>query len=126
MTVERCVVLHNEILQHGWIGSGRSPDQLAANCTHWFDYYGAKAEAVRPNLDPDLIIFLERALLPNVEEFSFFYWVNSLAGPEYMFEFELSFSYGGMADAEDAEEWGERFVVLYAMNDFGSHRLGLV
>jgi hypothetical protein len=88
MDVERCVVLHNEILQHGWIGSGRSPDQLAANCTHWFDYYGAKAEAVRPSLDPDLIIFLERALLPNVEEFSFFYWVNSLAGPDYMFEFE--------------------------------------
>jgi hypothetical protein len=127
MDVERCIALHNEILQHGWIGSGRSPDQLAANCTNWFDYHGASAAALRPSLDSDLILFLERARFPNVENFSFFYWVNNLAWPEYMFESgELFDTHGYRANAEDSEEWAERFVVLYAMNDFGSHRLGLV
>jgi hypothetical protein len=83
--------------------------------------------ALRPSLDSDLILFLERARFPNVENFSFFYWVNNLAWPEYMFESgELFDTHGYRANVEDSEEWAERFVVLYAMNDFGSHRLGLV
>lgn len=129
MEVERCIELHNEILRHGWIGSGRSPDIFEANCPKWTNYYGADAEAVRSNLSPDLANFLKQARIPVVPdaEFSFSYWVSDLAEPGFLFDFEQQFaSHGDDAAGADDDDWGKRFVLLYAMNDFGSHRLGLV
>jgi hypothetical protein len=129
MEVERCIELHNEILRHGWIGSGRSPNIFEANCPKWSDHYGADAEAVRSDLSPDLADFLKQARIPVVPnaEFSFSYWVSDLAGPELLFEFEELFAiHGDDAAWAGDDDLGKRFVLLYSMNDFGSHRLGLV
>lgn len=130
MQVERCVELHNEILHHGWIGSGRSADTFEASCPRWFDYFGTQAEAVRNDLAPDLVEFLKQAripVLPSGSEFSFSYWVYSLTGPGSMFESPETFTIHEY-DAADADDkyWEKRFVLLYWMNDFGSHRLGLM
>lgn len=130
MQVERCVALHNEILRHGWIGSGRNADTFETNCPSWFDYCGTHAEAVRNDLAPDLMEFLKQAripVLPSGSEFSFSYWVAGLAGPELMFESEETFTthVDDAADADD-KDWEKRFVLLYMMNDFGSHGLGLM
>ncbi|KAI4614255.1 uncharacterized protein J4E87_009653 [Alternaria ethzedia] len=92
MNVERCISLHNEIVRHGWVGSGRSPDTLASHGKSWFQVFGEEAEAERSNLSPDLVQFLEQVQIPRVEEEGFypefFYWVQGLSHPEYMFEFE--------------------------------------
>ena len=92
MNVERCISLHNEIVRHGWVGSGRSPDTLASHSKSWFEVFGDEAEAERSNLSPGLIQFLEQVQIPRVEEEGlypeFFYWVQGLSHPEYMFEIE--------------------------------------
>ena len=92
MNVERCISLHNEIVRHGWVGSGRSADTLASHSKSWFEVFGDEAEAERSNLSPGLIQFLEKIQIPRIEEEGFypefFYWVQGLSHPEYMFEFE--------------------------------------
>jgi len=92
MNVERCISLHNEIVRHGWVGSGRSADSLASHSKPWFQVFGEEAEAERSALSPDLVQFLEQVQIPRVEEegfyTEFFYWVQGLSHPEYMFEFE--------------------------------------
>ena len=92
MNVERCISLHNEIVRHGWVGSGRSADTLASHSKSWFQVFGEEAEAERSALSPDLVQFLEQVQIPRVEEEGFypefFYWVQGLSHPEYMFEFE--------------------------------------
>ncbi|KAI4643339.1 uncharacterized protein J4E79_011280 [Alternaria viburni] len=59
MNVERCISLHNEIVRHGWVGSGRSPDTLASHSKSWFEVFGDEAEVERSALSPDLVQFLE-------------------------------------------------------------------
>lgn len=61
MDVERCVALHNEILRSSWTSSGRESDSLESACHTWFDTFGDEAEAVCPDLAPDLVTFLQRA-----------------------------------------------------------------
>ena len=80
MDVERCLALHNEILYYGWVGSGRSLGSLESTCKSWFETFGEEAEAVRSNLTPDLIRFLEHARFVNdpeseLKDTFFFYWV---------------------------------------------------
>ncbi|KAI4667105.1 uncharacterized protein J4E79_001789 [Alternaria viburni] len=121
MNVERCIALHNEILRHGWVSSGCSPESLEATCKTWFDTFGDDAEAVRPQLSPDLVRFLQEARLigysESVVDLSFFYWLQNLASPNFMFE-----------QAEDWSDDGEdgNLLVLYEMNNFSGHWCGLV
>lgn len=61
MNAERCIALHNETMHYGWVGSGRSPGSLESTCKTWFDTFGDEAEAVRSDLGPDLIKFLQHA-----------------------------------------------------------------
>lgn len=131
MNVERCIALHNEILKHGWIGSGRSAAQFEDGCKTWFESEAIhdQTEAVRAVLVPDVVRFLEHARIvcgPAVD-LSFFFWVRGLAGPEFMFEFEeLLVPYSDSEDEEDVEDEKNRFIVLYMMNSFAGHIMGLV
>ncbi|CAN9232060.1 unnamed protein product [Alternaria alternata] len=68
MNVERCIELHNEIVQHGWVGSGRSPETLTSQSKSWFQLHGEKAEAARSDLSAELIQFLEQAQDPYAQE----------------------------------------------------------
>jgi hypothetical protein len=121
MNVERCVALHNEILRSGWVSSGRSLETLESTSKTWFDTFGDDAEAVRAQLAPDLVRFLQQARVIHDPEFAadlpFFYWLQNLASPNFMFE-----------QAEDWSDDGEdgRFLVLYEMNNFTGHWCGLV
>ncbi|CAO2656576.1 Nn.00g053790.m01.CDS01 [Neocucurbitaria sp. VM-36] len=121
MNVERCIALHDEILRQGWVGSGRSPESLESTCKTWFDTFGDEADAVRSDLAPDLVKFLTHARVVYDPEFGvdlhFFYWVQNLASPDFMFE-----------QAEDLPDQGEngRVLVLYAMSNFTGHFCGLV
>ena len=118
MNVDRCIALHNEILRHGWVGSGRSVESLESSCQTWFDTFSDAAEAVRADLAPDLVQFLQHARVicdPEAKvDLFFFYWVQNLADPGFMFEQE--------------DDWPEegRLLVLYAMSNFTGHFCGLV
>ncbi|KAH8634367.1 hypothetical protein IG631_09767 [Alternaria alternata] len=118
MNVDRCIALHNEILRHGWVGSGRSVESLESSCQTWFDTFRDAAEAVRADLAPDLVQFLQHARVicdPEAKvDLFFFYWVQNLTDPGFMFEQE--------------DDWPEegRFLVLYAMSNFTGHFCGLV
>jgi hypothetical protein len=118
MNVERCIELHDEILRLGWVGSGRSLESLESTCKTWFDLHGDEAEAFRSKLAPDLIRFLEHARTmhdaKSGEDLFFFYWVQNVASPEFMFEMEDGFPEDGT------------YLVLYAMSNFTGHICGLM
>jgi hypothetical protein len=98
----RCAALHNEILERGWLGSGRERDRMPDR--NWFAYHGADAEAVRSRLSPDLNSFLELATqVGDAEDFSLFYYVNGLRYPEILW-----INHEGFANNRD------RFVTLYS------------
>jgi hypothetical protein len=122
MDVEKCVLLHNRILEHGWLGSGKTIEDLEQNRKTWFDYHGDLAEAISDILSPDLIAFLERAYVVDCDDgHSFFYYVGGLSGPGYIQE-QLE----GL-NVVCPEEGETRYVVLYTMNySFGSHQVGLM
>jgi hypothetical protein len=120
MNVDKCVARHHKILQHDWLGVGRSLSSFERNCKSWFDTFGEEAEAVRANLASDLITFLEQARYSydweNEKYINFFYWVDNLAGPDRMFEQEGYF-----------QDHGEkRYLILYTMNSYHNHPCGLV
>ena len=121
MNVDRCIALHNEILRHGWVSSGRRLESLDSTCKTWFDTFGDAAEAIRPQLSPDLVRFLEHARVIQDPEtgadLCFFYWFKKLAGPESMFK-----------QAEGWLDYGRygQLLVLYSMNNFTGHWCGLV
>ncbi|KAI4605107.1 hypothetical protein J4E83_010843 [Alternaria metachromatica] len=130
MNVERCISLHNEIVRHGWVGSDRSPDTLASHSKSWFQVFGEEAEVERSALSPDLVQFLEQVQIPRVEEEGFypefFYWVQGLSHPEYMFEFEdMLWDYDYKNDKEEEgngeeEEEGWRKYVISSKEASGS------
>ena len=111
MNVERCVALHNEILTIGWMGRGRDPEDLGQS---WFDFHGDGANEVRGKLSPDLVAFLEHAW--EVDDHSFFYYVNGLHHPANLFTNNL----------HDKQSKTPRYVTLYAANDLAEHVDGLV
>lgn len=131
MNVERCVHLHNEILQIAWTGSGRSLDRFAEETKTWFEAYGDDASSALPDLDSEVTQFLQQARVVSPQrEPTFFYWVDDLAYPEFMFEFEehfaseLDFQYEGEPEKRDYEP--NRYIVLYGLTHLDSHSLGLV
>ena len=103
---ERCVVLHNYIVQTGWVGSGHPLSELRHES--WFERHGDAAEAIRDRLDPSLVSFLEKAYDVDPTLLSFFYWVSSLSSPDELWR-------NNDPDfAEPGAEW--RFLTLYPVN----------
>lgn len=112
----RCAVLHNYIVQEGWVGSGRPLDELPRET--WFEKHGDAAEQIRDRLDPSLASFLEKAYDIDTTLLSFFYWVSGLSSPDELWRNnEPDFT-------EPGEEW--RFLTLYPLNlGLGSDSDGL-
>lgn len=108
---ERCAALHNELLEVGWTGSGKSLDALERRT--WSDFHGEEAEGVRNRLSEELMAFLERALVVEEGDHSLFYYVNGLSYPDNMWTNHE----GGESD---------RFLTLYAANDLAEHPDGIV
>ncbi|KAG9523074.1 hypothetical protein KCV07_g2804, partial [Aureobasidium melanogenum] len=112
---ERCAALHNELLELGWTGAGKSLDDLETST--WFDIWGQEADNCRDNLSDDLIAFLERAQMPRAgEEHSLFFYVYGLAHPKRLWDtFEWRF--------EEPEK--HRYLTLFLANLGPSHPDGL-
>jgi hypothetical protein len=120
MDVDKCVALHNKILQLGYLGSGKSVEQFEQECKPWFDYFGDEAEELSDKLSPDLIAFFERAFMSG-DRHAFFFYVGGLNGPTSLFGAVASLNSGFSYDDQT------RFVALYGMNLFpASHGCGLV
>jgi hypothetical protein len=116
MNIERCVSLHNQILRIGWTGRGLDAASLGQS---WFDIYGSAATAVRDQLSPDLIAFLQQAWAVD-NDHSFFYYVNGLHHPSSLFA-------NHDASLSNANGDGRpRYLTLYAANDLAEHPDGLV
>ncbi|KAF2852010.1 hypothetical protein T440DRAFT_527543 [Plenodomus tracheiphilus IPT5] len=126
MNVEKCVALRNEILLYGWTRSDHSLGEFANSCKPWFEYFNDNAKSTRAKLGLDLVKFLEQARFVWVPcgWHSFCYWVWNTSPPEFMFEFEVE-DPRDMYKVRDANE-RPRFVVLYEMNHFANHYMGLV
>ncbi|CAO2656567.1 Nn.00g053700.m01.CDS01 [Neocucurbitaria sp. VM-36] len=136
MNVERCIELHNEILRHGWVNSGHDPSQFGSAARPWVSYFndfGDAGQAILPDLVPELGQFLQQARIVEYEPdrsggYSFFFWVDNLARPGNMFEYEemwemiLDKPYKPMKCKYEAK----RFIVLYTLNQLASHHVGLV
>ena len=74
---ERCVELHNAILEHGWLSSGRSAEDFQSQCT---SYYERAAEEIDEKCSASLKTFLQgaRDVPPGMIAFNFFYNVSGL------------------------------------------------
>jgi hypothetical protein len=119
MDVDKCVELHNKILKHGWLESGKTTEDFERDCKTWFDHWSEEADALRNTLSPDLVAFLERAYVTNTDH-SFFYYVDGLWSPNMLIEEATIFN------ECYSEDDPTRYIVLYAMNDFASHQVGLM
>jgi hypothetical protein len=121
MDVDKCVELHNKILEHGWLRSGKTIEDFEQKRQTWFDQHGDQAEAVSELLSPDLIAFLEGAYTVDCEyDHTFFYYVGGLAGP---FNIQDNMETLNMV----CEEGETPYILLYMMNyRFGSHPVGLM
>lgn len=86
MDSSRCIALHNAILEHGWVASGRTAEDFATSTRPWWHVYGESAEVGR--FHPSLRTFLEGARVVPGDyrpETSLFYNVRGLHHPETMF-----------------------------------------
>lgn len=87
MDTDRCVALHNAILEHGWIASGRSAADFEANTRTWWTEYGASTDVGR--LHPSLRAFLTQARVVPYgyqPDTSFFFNVRGLLVPSRFWE----------------------------------------
>lgn len=75
---ERCTILHNAIFKHGWIRSGRNPDEFDIQTRPWLELNTEREQD--SELDASVLEFLRhaRALPPDDDEVHFFYNVNGL------------------------------------------------
>lgn len=124
---ERCAALHNAIVRHGWIASGRSPDDLPLETCWGSDEEGREADADR--LQPSMIEFLKRAYnteLPDTEplynfqsrSYKFFYFLDGLVEPQGHEFYALLNDFG---------DFPGHYMTLYTPNDrLGSHAQGLM
>jgi hypothetical protein len=119
MDVDKCVVLHNKILKHGWLGSGKTIKDFERECQTWFDHFGEEAEALRTTLSPDLLTFLRGAHITPLDH-SFFYYVSGLYSPSAFFE------HAELFNEVHSNDDLMRYIVLYAMGMFGNHPVGLM
>lgn len=74
---ERCAELHNAILEHGWLSSGRSAEDFQSQCT---PFYERAAEVIDAKCDSSLKAFFQAArdVPPGKNDFNFFYNVSAL------------------------------------------------
>jgi hypothetical protein len=131
MNVERCVALHNEILQYGWYKSGRSAEDFDPKCKTWIDTFDSVSEHFQDalnHLSLDLVRFLRRARVPVEYNLEFFYWIQGLSSPDFMVEMSEHFKYRGNMDESIGDEvlWNNRYFLLYPMNNFHGHFMSLV
>jgi hypothetical protein len=124
---ERCAALHNAIVKHGWIASGRSLDDLQLTSCWEANEEGWQADADR--LQPSMIEFLKRAYnteLPDTEpwckdvsrHYKFFYCLEGLARPQAHEVYAL---------LDDIGDSPGHYMTLYTPNeDMGSHAQGLM
>ncbi|KFY40751.1 hypothetical protein V494_03326 [Pseudogymnoascus sp. VKM F-4513 (FW-928)] len=76
----RCALLHNFLVEYGWVASGRSLADLERRS--FFEHYGDEANEMRERLEPGLIAFLEEAYV--VQRSLFHFWVDDLTHPSEM------------------------------------------
>jgi hypothetical protein len=104
---ERCALLHNFIVEYGWVGGGRSLADLERRS--FFERYGGEADAIRVHLDPSLVAFLEAIYyVEGVPGSAFFFWVEGITPPSEMWFTQL--------EGTDEDEYGSRFLTLYSTN----------
>ena len=115
MNSERCANLHNQIVEIGWEGSGRRLEDLERKS--WFEQYGDDANAVRSSLSAELILFLERAWVPDAGRHSFFYYVWGLQHPKALYQNHETHNSGSGFN---------RYLTLYDAHNMVSHHDGLV
>jgi hypothetical protein len=74
---QRCVELHNAILEHGWLSSGRSAEDFESQCT---PFYGHAAEEIDEKCNVSLKAFFQSArdVPPGMNDLNFFYNVSRL------------------------------------------------
>jgi hypothetical protein len=77
LDVLRCVELHNAILEHGWLSSGRSAEDFQSQCN---PFYESAAERIDEKCTASLRAFLQgaRHMPPGIRDFNFFYNVSGL------------------------------------------------
>lgn len=77
LDIERCAELHNAILEHAWLSSGRSAGDFQSQCT---PFYERATEEIDEKCTPSLKAFFQstRAVQPGTNGFSFFYNVSGL------------------------------------------------
>jgi hypothetical protein len=136
MNVERCVKLHNEILLHGWVNSGHDLSQFEIFAKPWMSYFGDDELEILPDLVPELQQFLHeaRVIFEDPDKcggaFSFFFWVDNLAAPGNMFEYDemwdMTLDCNYDVEPLRCEFEANRFMVLYSLNQLASHVVGLV
>jgi len=123
MDVERCAALHNELFRLGWIGLGNDAAEIGSRCKTWKQYFATEFEeqAIPSVFSDDLIAFLEKARVPeDWNKHNLFYYVRGLVHPSYMMEAT------DFINEMYSEDERNRYILLYSMNQFGSHPLGLV
>lgn len=74
---ERCIQLHNAILEHGWLSSGRSAEDFQTQCP---PFYERATEVIDENCNESLKAFFQgaRDAPPGTHRFNFFYNVSGL------------------------------------------------
>jgi hypothetical protein len=74
---QRCVELHNAVLEHGWLSSGRSAEDFESQCT---PFYERAAEVIDEKCKASLKAFFQgaRDVPPGTNGFNFFYNVSGL------------------------------------------------
>lgn len=77
LDTERCVELHNAILEHGWLSSGRSAEDFQSQCT---PYHARAAATIDEKCNASLKAFFQgaRNAPPGTFRFNFFYNVTGL------------------------------------------------
>ncbi|KAF2143504.1 uncharacterized protein K452DRAFT_172004 [Aplosporella prunicola CBS 121167] len=124
LDVDRCVYLHNHVVELGWAGRHRDvePKEIPARpTTTWWEHWeGVEAEVgnlayLQEVLTPDVVEFLHRAQMP-ADGLAFSYFLEGLASPQDMAE-HLQSTY------EMYEE--TRYLLLY-MRTWTEDRLGVV
>ena len=123
--VERCIELHNRLVQIGWEGSSQIFED--AEMQTWWDMYGADCDEqdLTPRLIPELIDFLKGALRPDPGETgpdspyqNLFYYIQGLALPKTILsEYFI---------LEGLDEKPPRYVLLYRVTDLKSHSCGIM
>ncbi|KAL1627467.1 hypothetical protein SLS54_002392 [Diplodia seriata] len=112
----RCALLHNRIVELGWLGHnhGSGRDAATRDKTTWWAKYQDEAERIQDRLTPGLVEFLQHAQMPE-EGLTFTHELAGLAHPHAMFSYLDNF------------DEGEHMLLLYdAPWDVSGDMFGLV